>query len=173
MDFGNYHIDMEESELYNKVNSLVSQNQSAFFMFVFYLVTLVVYAMYNNRLSSKLEHLDSELDLSVIKNHELRLENSALEDRVEELKEEITDLDRELEKFKTQIRQLQERNQSLCESLGEFLRYKKRKPNDLFEQQPTHTYNLRKRKHSDFKGTDLIENDSSDSDYEPNDLKSK
>jgi len=133
-------------------------------------------------LQSSLDEVQSSLDEAVENNTQLSTRNDELEESNTQLNtrngeleesnkamtEELEGLHKEFERLNKTIATLQERNQVLCESLGDFIRYKKRKiVHSTSESELPSTYNLRPQARVDYSGQDTTSpKNNKDSDYD-------
>jgi chromosome segregation ATPase len=117
-----------------------------------------------NELQKREEELIEELSQDKTKISELEEERDQLQEHEEELTSQLDKLHSEFKGLHEKIKTLQERNQALCESLGDFLRFKRRKTSHATEV--NHTHNLREKKPVSYAGMDAADEDTSDSDFE-------
>jgi len=177
MDFTRYFDDNKnfESEMFARdVTNFVTKNTNLVLVFFFLCFNIMMNMSNNATQSSKIMELSKQLndvneenqDLSTSNDdlntsyEELQKENAALEEKVKTMNTELENLHVEFVNLNKTISMLQERNQVLCESLGDFLRYKRRKTDiNFIEEPPIHPYNLRARKPVDYSGKDTKEED--------------
>jgi len=113
-------------------------------------------------LNETVVELTDSLEIEKNKVIDLEKEKDLLQTHEEDLTNQLEKLHTEFNGLQNKIKTLQERNQALCESLGDFLRFKRRKLNN----DPPQTYNLREKKAVDYSGMVGADNDTSDSDYD-------
>jgi predicted nuclease with TOPRIM domain len=152
--------------LYHEIETYVSNNQMQSFLIFAWFVTFLNSVLFNSNQSSRINQLKHTIVDLTDHNSELDIENERLESKVKSLTQELEHFQMENLALNATIHKLNDRNQTLCESLGDFLKYKKRKI-DVTEdaEESTHNYNLRNRKSVNYSGQDSNHHEH-DSDYE-------
>jgi septal ring factor EnvC (AmiA/AmiB activator) len=180
MDFTRYfdhNNNFESQMLFDDITDFVTINKQLIWLGTLMFFNLLINLSIGYSQSYKIKELNKQLDnineenqeLSTsneelnTSNEELKAENENLEDKVKTMNTELENLHQEFVKLNKTISMLQERNQILCESLGDFLRYKRRKTaHDFMEDPPVHPYNLRARKPVNYNEEDKEEGDEFD-----------
>jgi predicted nuclease with TOPRIM domain len=180
MDFTRYfdnNNNFEAQMFFDDITDFVTMNKQLIWLGSLMFFNLLINLSIGYSQSSKIRELNKLLDdandtnqeLSTsndnlnTSNEELKTENENLEDKVKTMNTELENLHQEFVKLNKTISMLQERNQILCESLGDFLRYKRRKTtHDFMEDPPVHPYNLRARKPVNYNEEDKEEDDAFD-----------
>lgn len=157
---------LKDSDLYHNIETYVVNNQMQCLIFIAWFVTFLNSVLFNSSQSSKIHQLKNTVVELTDQNTELENENATLESKVKSLIVQLEHIQLENLSLNATIHKLNDRNQTLCESLGDFLRYKKRKLNTIeTPEEPTHNYNLRNRKSVNYSEQDSNNHDP-DSDYE-------
>jgi predicted nuclease with TOPRIM domain len=151
--------------LYHEIETYVSNNQMQCFLIFAWFVTFLNSVLFNSNQSSKIHQLKHTIVELTDHNSELDCENERLESKVKSLSQQLEHFQMDNLALNATIQKLNDRNQTLCESLGDFLKYKKRKIETTEDAESTHNYNLRNRKSVNYSGQDSNHNEH-DSDYE-------
>ena len=168
-----YFKSLNHDDLYHNIETYVLNNQVQCVIFFAWFVTFLNAVLSSSNQSSKIHKLEDRLSQYGEESKYLTCVNIELNNEVKDLTSKVKSLTVQLEHSQTEnvtltktIKKLNERNQTLCESLGDFIRYKKRKldTSDVIDELP-HNYNLRNRKNINYFGLDS-NNHEADSDYE-------
>lgn len=173
-DFLNQEFDqLCKTPLVSRFIDLLYVNRAMFFFVYCLLITVnftssITVNSQKNQVISELQKHEEELlellEADKTKIGELEEERDQLQEHEEELTNKLDKLHSEFKGLHEKIQTLQERNQALCESLGDFLRFKRRKTSHATEV--NHTHNLREKKPVSYAGMDGADEDTSDSDFE-------
>jgi predicted nuclease with TOPRIM domain len=152
--------------LYHEIETYVSNNQMQSFLIFAWFVTFLNSVLFNSNQTSKIHQLKQTIVELTDHNSELDIENERLESKVKSLTQQLEHFQIDNLALNATIHKLNDRNQTLCESLGDFIKYKKRKI-DITDnaEELTHNYNLRNRKIVNYSGQDSNHHEH-DSDYE-------
>lgn len=168
----NYFNSLNREELYYNIERYIVNNQVQCILLFAWFVTFLNSVLYNSNQSSKIHQLEDsivkfvdESKFLTNENQELDSENKKLESKVKSLTQQLDQTLFENATLNNTITKLNERNQTLCESLGDFIKFKKRKLDTDEGTESTHGYNLRNRKNVNYFGQDS-NNHEADSDYE-------
>jgi septal ring factor EnvC (AmiA/AmiB activator) len=152
--------------LYHEIETYVLNNQMQCFLIFAWFVTFLNSVIFNSNQTSKIHQLKHTIVELTDQNSELESENETLGSKVKSLTHQLEHFQIDNLALKATIHKLNDRNQTLCESLSDFIKYKKRKiDTDEVEEESTHNYNLRNRKNVNYSGQDSNNHDP-DSDYE-------
>jgi septal ring factor EnvC (AmiA/AmiB activator) len=151
--------------LYHEIETFVSNNQMQCFLIFAWFVTLLNSVLFNSNQTTKIYQLKDTIVELTNQNSELESENETLGSKVKSLTHQLEHFQMDNLALNATIHKLNDRNQTLCESLGDFLKYKKRKIDTTEVEESTHNYNLRNRKNVNYSGQDSNNHDP-DSDYE-------